>query len=58
MTMEGFSVDQCIASILCGESMEIDEVEMSYNCFDTGKLSAVSLTISAAALVAVAFTTL
>ena len=34
--MEGFSVDQCVASILCGETMEIDEVEMNYNCFDTG----------------------
>ena len=34
MTMEGFSVDQCVASILCGEIMEIDGVKMEYWCFD------------------------
>ena len=36
MTMEGFSVDQCVADILCDETMEIDGVEMNYNCFDKG----------------------
>ena len=57
MTMEGFSVDQCVASILCGETMEIDEVAMNYNCFDTGANGAttVSLAASAAALMAVAY---
>ena len=40
MTMEGFSVDQCVAEILCGETMELEGVEMSYNCFDGPTLAA------------------
>ena len=59
MTMEGFSVDQCIASLLCGETMEIDEVEMNYNCFDVGTATgALSLAASAVGLITIALTSL
>ena len=50
MTMEGFSVDQCVADILCGETMEIDGVEMNYNCFDTGNMAAHAAATTAALL--------
>ena len=53
MTMEGFSVDQCVAEILCGETMELEGVEMNYNCFD-GK-AAVKVMASLSALIAVAY---
>merc|ERR1712083_156525 len=52
MTMEGFSVDQCVAEILCGETMELEGVEMSYNCFDGG---ATKVMASLAALAAVVY---
>jgi hypothetical protein len=52
MTMEGFSVDQCVAEILCGETMELEGVEMSYNCFDGG---ATKIIASLTALAAVAY---
>ena len=32
MTMEGFSVNQCVDEILCGEQMELEGVQMSYEC--------------------------
>ena len=50
MTMEGFSVDQCVAEILCGETMELEGVEMNYNCFDGG---ATKMMASMIALIAV-----
>ena len=58
MTMEGFSVDQCVAKILCGETMELEGVEMSYNCFDAGEAAgegATKIVASLAALVAVSY---
>ena len=58
MTMEGFSVDQCVAAILCGETMEIDEVEMNYNCFDTGTAGAAGLIASATTLMALAYSSI
>ena len=57
MTMEGFSVDQCVADILCGETMEIDGVEMNYNCFDTGN-NAKLMAATASAMLAIAYSTL
>merc|ERR1719197_1896074 len=51
MTMEGFSVDQCVAEILCGETMELEGVEMSYNCFD----GATKMMASLAAFVALSY---
>merc|ERR1712083_854116 len=53
MTMEGFSVDQCVAEILCGETMELEGVEMSYNCFD--KKAAAKLFASMAAALTAAY---
>ena len=35
-TMQGFSFDQCINEILCGETYEFDDGTMSYDCFDGG----------------------
>merc|ERR1711939_158424 len=53
MTMEGFSVDQCVAEILCGETMELEGVKMSYKCKTK---YAAKIMASAAALFAVAYT--
>merc|ERR1711990_495111 len=57
MTMEGFSVDQCVAEILCGETMELEGVEMSYNCFDNAKkgTGAIKIFASVSALFALAY---
>ena len=54
MTMSNFSVDQCVAEILCGETMELEGVEMSYNCFDSasGGNGATKIVASIAALAA------
>ena len=56
MTMEGFSVDQCVDDILCGESLELEGVPMSYAC-GTGEeeMSATYMAASAAALLAVSY---
>merc|ERR1719222_1581708 len=54
MTMEGFSVDQCVAEILCGETMELEGVEMSYNCFDGGN-AATKIMASMAAVAAAVY---
>ena len=51
MTMEGFSVDQCVAKILCGETMELEGVEMAYNCFDNAADSTTSKNPGAASRV-------
>ena len=57
MTMEGFSVDQCVAEILCGETMELEGVEMSYNCFDGGSTgnAAIKLIATVTALAATVY---
>ena len=57
MTMEGFSVDQCVAEILCGETMELEGVEMSYNCFDGGSTgnAAIKLIATMTALAATVY---
>lgn len=34
MTVEGYTVDQCISGMLCGETLELEGTEMSYECFD------------------------
>jgi len=34
--MEGFKVDDCVVTILCGETMEMEGTTMSYVCFDDG----------------------
>ena len=57
MTMENFSVDQCVADILCDETMVIDGVEMNYNCFDKGGAAgAAALMASVASIIAVTYT--
>lgn len=34
MTAGGLSVDQCVATILCGETMELEGMQMSYACME------------------------
>ena len=56
MTMEGFSVDQCVDDILCGEKLELEGVPMEYAC-GTGEEEgkATMIAASAATLLAVAY---
>lgn len=35
MTIGDFKVNQCVDTVLCGESMEIDNQEMKYECKST-----------------------
>lgn len=56
MTMDGFSVDQCIDDILCGEVLELEGIEQSYTC-GTGEeeAKATYMAASAAALLAITY---
>ena len=39
MTMDGFSVDQCVNGILCGEKLELNGDPIEYSC-GTGEVKA------------------
>ena len=57
MTMEGFSVNQCVDVVLCGEEMELEGVNMAYVCeVEPGEeASAIKLVATTASLLALAY---